>query len=57
MYGNTEKVFGKNCALDCRKAIKIQKEFDDSKIIFSNEYYDTLGIERADGTENKRYRE
>ena len=22
MYGNTEKVFGKNCALDCRKAIE-----------------------------------
>lgn len=22
MYGNTEKVFGKNCALDCSKAIE-----------------------------------
>lgn len=31
----------------------IQKEFDDSKIIYSNEYYDTLGMERSDGTENE----
>lgn len=31
----------------------MQKKFDDSKIIFSNEYYDTLGMERPDGTENE----
>lgn len=31
---------------------KIQKEFDGSKIIFSNEYYAILGLERPDGTEN-----
>jgi len=31
---------------------KIQKEFDGSKIVFSNDYYDTLGFERPDGTEN-----
>ena len=31
---------------------KIQKEFEDSKIIFSKDYYDTLGLERPDGTEN-----
>jgi len=42
MNGNIEKVFDRKCALDCREAIKIQKEFDDSKIIFSNEYYDML---------------
>lgn len=32
----------------------IQKEFDDSKIIYSDEYYDTLGIDRFDGTENPK---
>ena len=31
----------------------IQKEFDDSKIIYSDEYYDTLGMDRPDGTENQ----
>ena len=28
-------------------------QFDASKIIYSNEYYDTLGMERPDGTENE----
>ena len=28
----------------------IQKKFDDSKIIYSNEYYDTSGLDRPDGT-------
>ena len=32
---------------------RVQKEFDDSKIQYSNEYYDTLGMERPDGTENE----
>ena len=32
----------------------IQKEFDDSKIIYSDEYYDTLGIDRLGGTENPK---
>lgn len=31
----------------------VQEQFDDSKIKFSNEYYDTLGLERPDGTENE----
>ena len=30
----------------------VQEQFDDSKIKFSNEYYDSLGLERPDGTEN-----
>lgn len=30
----------------------VQEQFDDSKIKFSNEYYDTLGLGRPDGTEN-----
>ena len=33
------------------KAVQVQ--FDDRKIKFSNEYYDTLGIERPDGSEKK----
>ncbi|MBR3841176.1 MAG: hypothetical protein IKM20_08580 [Erysipelotrichales bacterium] len=32
----------------------IQNNFDDSKIQYSNEYYDTLGLERPDGTERKK---
>ena len=28
----------------------VQELFDDSKIKFSNEYYDTLGLERPDGS-------
>ena len=32
---------------------RVQKEFDDSKIQYSNENYDTLGMERPDGTENE----
>lgn len=31
----------------------VQEQFDDSKIKFSNEYYDTLGLERLDGSENE----
>ena len=31
----------------------VQELFDDSKIKFSNEYYDTLGLERTDGSENE----
>lgn len=31
----------------------VQELFDDSKIKFSNEYYDTLGLERPDGSENE----
>lgn len=31
----------------------VQAQFDDRKIKFSNEYYDTLGIERPDGSEKK----
>ena len=31
----------------------VQEQFDDSKIKFSNEYYDTLGLERPDGSENE----
>ena len=31
----------------------VQEQFDDSKIKFSNDYYDTLGLERPDGTENE----
>ena len=30
----------------------VQEKFDDSKIRYSNEYYDTLGLERPDGSEN-----
>ncbi len=30
----------------------VQEQHDDSKIKFSNEYYDTLGLERPDGSEN-----
>ena len=29
---------------------QLQKDFDDSRIKYHNEYYDTLGIERPDGT-------
>ena len=31
----------------------VQEQFDDSKVRFSNEYYDTLGLERPDGSENE----
>ena len=31
----------------------VQELLDDSKIKFSNEYYDTLGLERPDGSENE----
>ena len=31
----------------------VQEQFDDSKIKFSNDYYDTLGLERLDGSENE----
>ena len=31
----------------------VQELFDDCKIKFSNEYYDTLGLERPDGSENE----
>ena len=31
----------------------VQEQFDDSKIKFSNEYYDTLGLERPDGSDNE----
>ena len=31
----------------------VQEQFDDSKVKFSNEYYDTLGLERPDGSENE----
>ena len=34
----------------------VQELFDDSKIKFSNEYYDTLGLERPDGSENEGQR-
>lgn len=30
----------------------VQEQHDDSKIKFTNEYYDTLGLERPDGSEN-----
>lgn len=30
----------------------VQEQHDDSKIRFSNDYYDTLGLERPDGSEN-----
>ena len=30
---------------------EVQALHDDSKIKFSNEYYDTLGLERPDGSE------
>lgn len=30
----------------------VQEQYDDSKIKFSNDYYDTLGLERPDGSEN-----
>ena len=30
-----------------------KEQFDDRKIKFSNEYYDTLGLERPDGSENE----
>lgn len=30
----------------------VQEQHDDSKIKFSNDYYDTLGLERPDGSEN-----
>ena len=32
---------------------EVQEQFDDSKIKFSNDYYDTLGLERPDSTENE----
>ena len=32
----------------------VQEQYDDSKIKFSNEYYDTLGLERPDGSENDK---
>ncbi len=32
----------------------VQEQHDDSKIKFKNEYYDTLGLERPDGTESDR---
>lgn len=32
---------------------EVQALHDDNKIIFSNEYYDTLGLERPDGSENE----
>lgn len=31
----------------------VQEQFDDRKIKFSNEYYDTLGLERPDGSEDE----
>lgn len=31
----------------------VQEHFDDRKIRFSNEYYDTLGLEHPDGSEKK----
>ena len=31
----------------------VQEQFDDSKVRFSNEYYDTLGLERPDGSANE----
>ena len=31
----------------------VQELFDDSKIKFSNDYYDTLGLERPNGSENE----
>ncbi len=31
----------------------VQKEYDDSKIKFTNDYYDTLGLERPDGSESE----
>ena len=31
----------------------VQEQFDDSKIKFSNDYYDTLGLERPDGSEDE----
>ena len=31
----------------------VQEHFDDSKIKFLNDYYDTLGLEHPDGSENK----
>lgn len=31
----------------------VQEQFDDSKIKFANEYYDTLGLERPDGSESE----
>lgn len=30
----------------------VQEQHDDSKIKFSNDYYDTVGLERPDGSEN-----
>lgn len=30
----------------------VQEQYDDSKIKFTNGYYDTLGLERPDGSEN-----
>lgn len=30
----------------------VQEQYNDSKIKFSNEYYDVLGLERPDGSEN-----
>ncbi len=30
----------------------VQEQYDDSKIKFTNDYYDTLGLERPDGSEN-----
>ena len=30
----------------------VQEQFDDSRIKFTNEYYDTLGLERPDGSES-----
>lgn len=31
----------------------VQAQYNDSKIKFSNAYYDTLGLERPDGTESE----
>ena len=31
----------------------VQEQHDDSKIKVSNDYYDTLGLERPDGSENE----
>ena len=31
----------------------VQEQFDDSRIKFTNEYYDMLGLERPDGSESK----
>ena len=31
----------------------VQQQFDDSKIKFSNDYYDILGLERPNGTEKE----